>query len=169
MIEDYGDFGKAGDDRLDGGQQGGRAVDLEAGTYVPGALPDGILVRGGPLGRVVGTGQVQAQAAEAVLLDQLLELVRGVRGVAVDQADAGESAWEAAQAVDHVAVVVQVVDGLDDDGPVDAGFFHGLLKQFDRGAFGRLAALGKGIALEVVAPDVQVSVDDHRIPFVETY
>ena len=160
MVEDDRDAGMAGDDGLDRRLLLRAAEAQEAGAQLLGLAPDRVLRRSGPLGRIVGARQVHAQPLEAVLGDQPLQPLDRVRGVAVHDRYAREPARIAGQAVGRVAVVEQVVDGLDQARLVDAVALHGRKQQLHAAVL-RRAVTRPRIALRVVAPDVQMAVDDH--------
>ena len=103
---------------------------------------------------------VDAQPAKA-LLDQALQVLGRLGRLAVDQANSGKLAGEALEALGDIAVVIKVVDRLDNHRLVDPGGGHGLVEHFHRGPRAGLPPLGKRIALGIVAPHMQMGVDNH--------
>ena len=84
---------------------------------------------------MVRAREVDAESAEAVLGYEGLQAVGSARLELVDESDGGELAGESFEGVAHIAVVEQVVNGLDDDGLVDSRLGHPSVQELHAAVF----------------------------------
>lgn len=163
VIDDDFDLGVTSDDGFYGGVVFAFAKEVECEVEVSGAFPEGVLGWACEVGVGIA-GEVDSDAAETLFGGEAFELVGGIRRGGIDQGLSGEFVGVFLDAVGHVAVVEEVVNGLHDDGFVNARCGHCFKEQFDgAGLAGGTGAVR--IFFGVVAPDVQMWVDDHFLAF----
>jgi len=120
VVHDNLDFGVAGNDGFDGGVVFAFAKEIETQVEVAGAFPQGVLVGGCEVCRVAVAREVNADAAKTLFGGEVFKLVGGVWGHGIDEGLGGEFVGVFCNAVGHVAIVEEVVNGLHDDGFVYA-------------------------------------------------
>ena len=118
VIDNDFDLGVASYDGFDGGVVFAFAKEIEAEVEVAGAFPERVLVWGGEVGVTV-TREMNADAAKTLFGGEAFELISCVGGGGIDQGLSGEFVGVFLDAVGHVAVVEEVMNGLYDDGFFD--------------------------------------------------
>ncbi len=148
-IEKGGDLGHAGD----GGEDG--HGDLEIAAALPEGWHEGAAepVAGG------AGGGAEADAAET-LFGEAGEMVGGGGVERIDAADAVKRARILLEDGGEEAVVVAVMDHLDDDGARYAIGLHEREERFGGGVAGGHVGAGRERELGIVLPDVDVGVED---------